>query len=313
MAKIFGLDQGFDSYTEPGKQHFLGTARLGTEWIDQNGDSPFFLFLHNYEVHHPYEPDPKYLEMLGIEYDGELGDVISKELLDEAKRGDVTLDEEDIAYIRAMYDAEIRSMDDGFAYLVDYLEQKGLYDNTMIVFTSDHGEEFNEHGIVGWHSHSLYDELLKVPFIVKYPGNGYGGAVIDQQVRGIDLAPTVLGFLELPIPEQFSGADLTPMVRGDGMEKLEAVSRIDRRVARELSSLRTPQWKLSGLAKRRALYTLDEDPEELWDRALKDSEVAEQLEQRLDEILASREALEPPEVAPSESTLQELRALGYID
>ncbi len=313
MAEIFGLSQGFESYVEPGAQHFSGTVDRGIEWIEGADGQPFFLFLHSYEVHHPYEPEQRHRDLMGLAYDGELPENITKELLEQIRAGEVEFDDADLEYIIGLYDAEIRSMDEGLGRLVDYLETSGLYDRTLIVFTSDHGEEFNEHGVVGWHSHTLYDELLKVPFIVKYPGNGWGGTVIDQQVRGIDVAPTVLGFLGLPIPEEFCGADLGPLVRGGGLEALDAVSRMDRKPGRERSSIRTPEWKLAGLEKRRALFNLVEDPEELWDRSLKDAEVAAELESRLDELVACREPFDPPEVAPTEATLEELRNLGYLN
>ncbi len=313
MARIFGLDQGFESYREPGEQHFSGTVDVAIEWMDEKGDRPFFLFLHNYEVHHPYEPDAHYRELLDIRYDGPLPENITKELLEEIRTGDLEIDDADLAYIVGLYDAEIRSMDDGFGRLVDYLKSAGMYDRTMILFTSDHGEEFNEHGVVGFHSHSLYDELLRVPLIVKYPDNRHAGTVVEQQVRGIDVAPTVLGFLGLPNPTEFSGADVGPLVRGEEMAPLEAISRMDRKAGRERSSIRTSEWKLAGLAKRRSLFNLVEDPEELWDRSLKDSGVAEELQQRLEAIIASRQPYEAPVVAPPEATLDELRKLGYLN
>ncbi len=313
MAKIYGLDQGFESYSEPGAEHFSGTVNVAIDWLNENGDRPFFLFLHSYEVHHPYEPEAPYRELLDIRYDGALPEDVSKDLLEEIRAGDIEIDDADLAYIVSLYDAEIRSMDDGFGKLVDYLKAGGMYDRTMIVFTSDHGEEFNEHGVVGFHSHSLYDELLRVPLIIKYPGNGHGGSVVDQQVRGIDLGPTILGFLQLPIPKEFFGADLGPLVLGEEMAPLDAVSRMDRPPNRERSSIRTREWKLAGLAKRRSLFNLTADPEELWDRSLKDSAIAAELQERLESMIAARVPFEPPQVAPTGKTLDELRKLGYLN
>ncbi len=313
MAKIFGLDQGFEIYREPGAQHFAGTVRHGIDWMEENGDSPFFLFLHNYEVHHPYEPRDPYSDLLRVPYEGELGDVITKELLDEINKGDREIDQADLDHIISRYDAEIRSMDDGFGVLIDHLRKTGLYDRTMIVFTSDHGEEFNEHGFVGWHSHTLYDELLRVPLIIKYPGNGYGGTVVERQVRSIDIAPTITAFLGLPAPTGCHGVDLTPLINGEPFDPLVAVSRIDRPANRERSSIRTEEWKLAGPPRRRALYNLTSDPEEQWDRSLKEPAVVTDLQDRLDALIAACSPLEPPEVAPDDKTLDELRDLGYLN
>ena len=313
MADDFGLNQGFDFWDEPEVEHFAGTVRHGIEWMDENGDAPFFLLLHSYEVHHPYQPREPYREMLVTDYDGELPETIGKETLDEINKGGREIDQADLDYIVSLYDAEIRSMDDGFGALVDYLRERGLYDRTLIVFTSDHGEEFNEHGTVGWHSHTLYDELLRVPLIVKYPGNEHSGSSVAPQVRSIDIPPTVVGYLGIPIPAEFFGVDLAPLVTGEAMEPLVAISRMDRKPTRELSSIRTEEWKLAGLAKRRSLYHLPSDPAEQWDRRLKDGEVATELAARLDALIAERQPLEAPEVVPEGKTLQELRNLGYLN
>ncbi len=314
MAAEFGLAQGFDHYFKPeDAPYFSDTVRHGVRWMEENGDQPFFLFLHNYEVHHPYEPRIEHQELLGIEYDGELSDVIDKELLDEINKGGREIEEEDLAHIVSMYDAEIRSMDQGFEALVAYLRERGIYDNTLIVFTSDHGEEFGEHGVIGWHSHTLYDELLRVPLIIKYPAGDYGGTVVDQQVRSIDIAPTVLGYLQLPAPADFCGSDLAALVEGGSMEELPAVSRMDRAAHIDRSSIRTEEWKLAGLARRRSLYDLSSDPEELWDRSLKDGERAEQLEAQLQSIVASCPSFDPPAAMPTDKTFEELKALGYIN
>ena len=315
MARIYGLDQGFELYEEPKKELFAGTVQVALPWIDEHADERFFLFLHSYEVHHPYSPPDEYRQLLGIDYDGPLPSQVDKDLLERINGEEPVLDidDADLDYIVSLYDAEIRSMDDGLATLIGALKARGLYDQTLIVFTSDHGEEFDEHGRVGWHSHSLYDELLHVPLIVKLPEGRRAGTTIDAQVRSIDIAPTVLAALGYPLPKEFSGADLAPLIDGGEMAPLVAISRQDRGPRREISSIRTERWKLSGLARRRALFDLDVDPAEQWDRALQQPDVVSYLERRLDEIIASREPFDPPRVELPEETLEELRALGYIN
>ena len=83
-----------------------------------------------------------------------------------------------------------------------------LYDDALVVVTSDHGEEFGEHGQMGWHSHTLYDELLHVPLLVKLPGSRRAGTTIEETVRGIDVAPTVLATLGKTLPSGFEGHDV---------------------------------------------------------------------------------------------------------
>ena len=309
MDRVFGLDQGFDSYVQPGEERFMGTVRRAIGWLDEDPDLPFFLFLHSYEVHHPYEPSPEHLALLGQSYEGSLPAEISIDLLRQINRKELQIDSDDLAHIVNSYDAEIRSMDEALGVLIETLRQRDLYDDTIIVFTSDHGEEFGEHGVVGWHSHTLYDELLRVPLIVKLPQAESMGLKVGTQVRSIDIAPTVLGALGFEIPDDFDGLDLTELTDDPDSFGLDAVSRMDRAPGRDISSFRTRDWKLV----RKSLFNLEDDPAEQWDLALSRRDIAEEMQQRLDETLSTRDRLEPEQVTPTDSTLDELRALGYIE
>jgi len=310
MDRVFGLDQGFDLYQQPGSDRFNGTVARAVEWLEQERtEQPFFLFLHTYEPHHPYAPPPDHLALFEDEYSGPLPQEISVDLLRSINRNEVEIDEKDLAHIVAAYDGEIRSMDDGFGYLLDFLRQQSLYDDTLIVFTSDHGEEFGEHGKIGWHSHSLYDELLRVPLIIKLPGNLHSGAAVADQVRGLDVAPTVLDVLGLEPPAAFSGVSLVDRIAPEGTSsELVAISRMDRPPRRNIASVRTPAWKLY----RNQLFNLEVDPEEQWDAAVNHAETIRKLEARLAEAIASRESVEEVQVVPDDATLDELRALGYL-
>ena len=131
------------------------------------------------------------LAILDGDYDGPLPDEISKELLSSINRGEVVIDERDLDHIKAAYDAEIRSVDQAFGGLLNGLDALGLADNTLLIFTSDHGEEFGEHGVVGWHSHTLYDELLRhVPTPVVALNRTVAVAMAGGPERGLaELAP----------------------------------------------------------------------------------------------------------------------------
>ena len=314
MDRVFGLDQGFDVYDQPGQEHFLGTVRRGIEWLDETPNRPFFLFLHSYEVHHPYTPSAEHLAMVATDYEGSLPDEISIDFLREVNSKVTEIDSADLDHIISTYDAEIRSVDDGFSFLVAALEERGLYEDTLIVFTSDHGEEFGEHGVVGWHSHSLYDELLRVPLMIRFPGAAHAGVKVEEQVRSLDIAPTIAAILGLPIPDEFDGADLTSVVAAGETPELLAISRMDRRRGNERSSIRTERFKMLTPG---VLFDLTKDPSEQWDTPMfeppSQRETVKELERALEEALSSREPLEIEQVAPSEATLDELRALGYIN
>ena len=165
-------------------------------------------------THHPYTPEDKYLDIFETEYSGNLPKHISVPLIRDINEGKQEINEADQQHIINTYDAEIRSMDDSFGQLMNYLKKKNLYDNTMIIFTSDHGEEFGEHGVWGMHSHTLYNEQLHVPLIVKFPRSRYGNRKVNQLVRSIDILPTVVDYLGDKMPQQFEGYSLMPFVTG---------------------------------------------------------------------------------------------------
>ena len=231
LDPIYGLDRGFDVYdavrpsvasadllVDPVDMfdHAVDEAIHWIENIEINRRERFFLFLHTYELHHPYTPTPEALESIGADYDGSLPKDISVDLLRRINDGDVELEPGDLEHIISSYDAELRSVDTAFGRLIDFLREEDLYDDAIIVFTSDHGEEFGERGFVGWHAHTLYDELLRVPLLVKLPGAEHGGASLEPQVRGIDVAPTILAALELDAPAEFEGVSLARAVIGHG-------------------------------------------------------------------------------------------------
>lgn len=306
MDRLFGLNQGFDIYQQPGGQRFRDTVRAALPWLDEHVDDRFFLFLHSYETHHPYEPEPAYLEAVGDDYDGPLPDQISVDFLRRVNAGEESIDDADLRHIIATYDAEIRSMDDGLKALLEHLTELGVLDRTLLVFTSDHGEEFDEHGTVGWHSHTLYDELLHVPLVVRFPRGRFAGTRIDRQVRSIDIAPTVLAAVGLESPPTFEGSDLGTLLRGEPLDELVAISRQDRPPSKDIEAVRTEEWKLN----EGRLFHLSEDPGELWD--ITDFEVQQRLEAALRKAVDSGTPLETEAVVPTGKTLDELKDLGYL-
>jgi arylsulfatase A-like enzyme len=319
LAPVYGLDRGFDVYEsargEPASadvmredidrfSHAVGAA---IEWMEARRDRPFFLFLHSYEVHHPYTPDDRYLDLFEEDYRGLLPRHISVRLLERLKQRP-RLDHRDLQHIVNTYDAEIRSVDDAFGDLVDYLKRVGSYDRTLMVLTSDHGEEFGEHGRVGWHNHTLFDELLKVPLIIKLPDSRHGGGTVWQLVRSIDIAPTILAALDVPIPETFDGTNLLELLRAEHRDPLVAVSERDHPRNRSVS-IHTGRWKLYD----GELYDLEHDPAEQKPVTESHADVARSLQSRLEDVVAARDPGTAVEVQPDRKTLERLRALGYVD
>jgi arylsulfatase A-like enzyme len=316
----FGLDRGFDTYessrsaedrpeTLVGPETKLSHAvRRGMEWIE-SVDGPFFVFLHSYEIHHPYTPDPRWLDVFESDYRGLVPDSVSVQLLKQINRGARPVTWADIRHIAATYDAELRSSDRALRDLVAFLKERSLWDDTIVVLVSDHGEEFAERKSVGWHSHTLFDELLLVPAVVKFPTSAHAGRIVREQVRGIDLAPTLVAALELEAPPQFSGRDLGPLVARQPASDLPAVGRRDKKSDPDSLGIRTGRWKLHN----EQLFDLARDPRETVNVAAQLPHVVEELSTRHREIVESRAPAATVGTDTPAEVIEQLRALGYVD
>jgi arylsulfatase A-like enzyme len=313
LHKSWGLDRGFDVYesatdsstAEVGEDTMAEQVAKASAWLDRIGDRPFFLFLHTYEVHHPYTPSLERLHLMETGYSGDLPDRISIRLLEKINSGQRRLGPRDLAHIVAAYDAEIASADVAFGDLLQRLRSRGRHDSTLIVLTSDHGEAFGERGKVGWHGDELYDEQVRIPLIIKLPGARLAGTTVESQVREIDLAPTVLSVLGLPVPPEFSGAAID-LAGGASDHPPWAVASIDGKP--RSAAVRTRHWKwYDG-----RLYDLEHDPHETRDMASRRPDVERNLEGRLVAILRSREYAPTTQVEPVVELSEQLRSLGYV-
>lgn len=314
LYPIWGLGRGFDVYesSAEAEDEELGADTLrerlaaATPWIESVREKPFFLFLHTYEVHHPYTPTPERLAAMETGYAGRLPGRISIRLLEKINSGRKALEPGDLEHIVAAYDAEISSADAGFAELLALLRRLGRYDSSLIVLMSDHGEAFGERGRVGWHGDTLYDEQIRIPLIVRLPGGRLRGRAVDRQVRGIDVAPTILSLLGLPIPREFSGVAIDIAGRAAGHPPW-AVASIDGS-PNELA-VRTSRWKWY----QGRLYDLVADPGETTDVAARHAAIAEDLEGRLLALLKARAPAGRTPVEVDSRMRERLKALGYVE
>lgn len=233
----FGFDQGFALYDEsmverrpkragtavssPGLVELV-SAWLG-RWSDAGRRAPFFVFLHMWDVHYDYVPPPEYVERFDPGYTGDV-DARRFETNERLRRD---MDPRDLRHVIALYDGEIRFTDDHLARLVARLRALGVLDDTIVVVTSDHGEEFFEHGYKG-HAKSLYDEVLHVPLVVRYPRRVAAGRRVAEQVRLMDVAPTILDLAAVTAPAGFGtqglapehrAADLAPYIGGGAAQQ----------------------------------------------------------------------------------------------
>lgn len=315
VSERFGFSRGFsvyDSWTTPDYEHERLRDRIqsGIDWLKSNRDQKFFMFLHSYEVHHPYAPDAEHQRLFNAGYSGPLVTPITEKLLYRTNIKQHRMNRADRDFVVGSYDAEIRGADQAFAALIEHLKQSGLYDKTVIILTSDHGEEFEERGWIGWHAHTLYDELLRVPLLVKLPQRISAGRTVDQQVRGIDLMPTILEIAAIPLPAHLQGSSLIPLIEGrpDPADRTTISERDVKREKRALS-VRTERWKWY----RESLYDLGADPLEKRNVAAEFPEVVEDLRAGLDAALNGAASEARPEIEVNPEMLEQLRSLGYLN
>ena len=287
-------------------EYYQDAEALGARarsWLEANKDTRFFLYLHYMDPHQPYYKHP---------YDGH---TVGRAAPPEP-------DPSQAPAMRRLYDGEITFMDTHLGALFDYLKVQGLYDDALIVFTADHGEEFQEHG--GWgHGTTLYEEQIAVPLIVKYPGNAQAGMVDETFVRSLDLAPTVLDMAGIfDMPKSIQGVSLRPIrsARPTRSVLWTAIFAEEDREGHHLRAVRVGQYKLimanpgnpRGLPVL-ALFDLQDDPGEHRNLAETNPDRLAALRAELDRIMAYAEAhaVEGQFRELDALTRERLRQLGY--
>lgn len=218
-----GLLQGFD-YIKEFRKEWLGFRRYeiatnvdrAISVIGQGQGSPYFLFLHTYQIHSPYFHPAEYDRFYEGDYQGNVTGNFYKDILAFSDHESDTwysqryqsIPKKDRERLISLYDQGILYSDDILQGFLNYLKARPDYDNTMIVITADHGEEFFDHG--GWeHGHSLYNELIKVPLMIKYPGDiVVEDTDVARSVELIDIYPTILDVLDAGTRQNIEGVSL---------------------------------------------------------------------------------------------------------
>lgn len=269
VGKQFGFSQGFDTYYDAETfGGFDGSTPRALDWLRKNKDTPFFLFLHGYDVHGQHAPkegfDYRYVQKpyTGI-YTGskiEQGKLREENLTN----GYLNLSDQDIAFWRAIYDEKINRMDLEFKGFMDEVQKMGLMDNTLIVVFSDHGTEFFEHKGID-HGATLYSELINVLFAIHTPGQTKGQR-IDQLVSTIDITPTILSLLGIKhtVPKQIKGIDISPALSNKPVAHT-VFSETDYRLYTFKRSIQTTDgWKFISTLEneKKELYNVAQDPSE---------------------------------------------------
>ena len=292
----WGIDQGFETYVDdfdtvrPQGRSSGDIQRPANEvvdkalpWIDSVKDGRFFAWLHFYDPHTPYTPP----EPFKTRYAGQ------------------------------PYNGEIAFMDSQIGRLVAFLEERGLLDRTVIAVVGDHGESLGEHGEDA-HGFFIYEAVTRVPFLVWAPFEALRGRRVADPVRSIDLMPTTLALLGLPMPAGTSGVSLIPLMAGAqaelGLEGYaEAMYPLHHYGWSDLRALRSGRYKLID-APRPELYDLELDPHEQANifeqrRALGDR-MTQQLRQKSEGFTEVRAEQPAADIDPE--VRARLAALGYV-
>ena len=223
IGSSFGFADGFAEFIELYQPHAGHTIVLPEElnapanrvvdeaigWLGAHTSTPFFLFVFSVDPHAPYTPPPPYAQMYDPDYTGTVDGTL-KSISMLGMDGPPPVRE--IRHLRALYDGEVAFNDSQLARLLTELDRLHLSDNTVVVFTSDHGEEFYEHGRRD-HGHTLFEELVHVPLIVRWPNRIPAGALQPGAVQLVDLFPTLLHIAGAS-PSDGPGRDLLEMTLG---------------------------------------------------------------------------------------------------
>jgi arylsulfatase A-like enzyme/Tfp pilus assembly protein PilF len=288
----FALDQGFDTYYDNFDMQLAGlqanehradkTTRLALDWLDNHSQDKFFLFVHYYDPHSDYEPPEPFASKFSDN----------------------------------LYAGEIAYTDHNIASLIEKLKSLGIFDSSLIIITSDHGEMLGEHG-EDEHAYFIYQSALKVPLIFRLPGQRKPRRIKDP-VGLVDIVPTVCSLLGIEPPEPLHGRDLSVYLRGDTISPpkrfIYAESLYPTKYGgNSLLAVVGDRYKYIQTT-RPELYDIQLDPAESENLILLRPDLArilrEQLKQTLEESVRKLES--GPGAVPDEETIRRLQSLGYV-
>jgi arylsulfatase A-like enzyme len=290
---------------------------------------PFFIFINYLEPHLFYRAPKPFFGMFLPE------GVSRKDALSVNQDarcyigGVIPMDEDDFEVLRALYDAELFYLDHRIGEVYEFLKEKNLLDNTLLIITSDHGENIGEHNLMD-HQYCLYDTLLRVPFIMRFPGTFEGGKRINTMVQTTDIFPTIIELLNI------KDQGLHEEVQGEGLLKngnsrfaiseyiapQPSIEAIRRRYPkgdfskydRSLTSIRSYDWKLIVSSDGKdELYNILEDPMETKNLMSIHNDIYKNMRSKIDSwIRDNREDVEDEDTHVSAEIKKRLEALGYF-
>lgn len=334
ISEYFGFEKGWhefinyirDRVPSEAERVFQDARQFISEHRQKHPDEPFFAYIQTIDPHVVYDVPETYSQRYyGGKYKGFLGSTIdAKDQVQMAKRARGRgrgNDDRHTAWLRALYYGEVTYNDHHLGKFLSYLADSGALDDTLVVITNDHGEELGERGYYG-HGHSLYQEMIRAPLVMHYPGIFAPGTQIPDIVENVDIAPTILDALDLPPMADAEGRSLLPVLTGAPVE------RPDYAIAEFLDGrrfVRVGRYTfMRSVGKWMHLFDIDSDPEQRVDlidshpiaRRLCEIYLGEGLavpdkrKRRFD--LVSRRRLAAGKAKVSPGVRRQLSALGYF-
>lgn len=297
----------FTRVTERGQIPGDIVSNRALQWLENRRPGPFFLWLHYFDPHTPYDAPEPYKHM----YRGKLGPNLPQ--LEDSIR----------------YAGEITYVDAQLGRVLDALKRKGLYENMLIIVTADHGEalgEMHDGRPARWHSGNLYETTVRVPLIVKLPGGQKAKSRVPDVVQLVDVAPTVLDWLGVPNPATYQGRSFGELLTGYqrtepraafseavNLAKLGQITSLAAK--RSLMCMRTADIKYicDDLREREELYELRTDPAETTNVSARKTDVATACYQKLLERLGDSAVTQGVAAEIDPRVIKHLKALGYLD
>ncbi len=326
VAPEVNFDQGFQTY---GTYEWKSTSAIESDvldWLNARDGGRFFLYLHLVDPHDPYEPDPEQAARFAPDrparWKAERQNDLAIRLSEMKAEGKAEV-AESVAYNLELYDAEIASLDASLGRLFAALDARALLDRTVIAVTSDHGEEFLEHGLVG-HSMQLHEECVRVPLILAGPGVPAGRRV-SRRVQNRDLGSTLLALARVDRGD-FQG---TGILLEESSNESAVFFSTDRGMvyepgedlwlrAGELHGMRRGRWQLhwsgsgpQGRGEILRLWDMESDPNAARDVAAEEPQVARALQDELERQIAQEERDGSTTLSEGEAEAERLREAGY--
>lgn len=316
ISSDLGFSQGFDSYDE---ENSMGHGHVSSpsitekalEFIKKHGKRKFFLFLHYFDPHFDFRLHEEF-----DYYSSYNGFIKSGQRIQEIRARKDEITEDDLNYIKALYDSEISFTDKYIGQIMEHLKKAGLYENVLIILTADHGEEFMERkGRWIGHCNKLYQEQIHVPLIIKLPGHSEQ-KIIRDYVSLVDIMPTILHKAGINIPENYN-------MQGRVMH-LNGAERFQRMVFSETH--RSPSYKLALIDNgwkyiyepdlgRERLFDLRNDPREKFNLAAEEKKRSGNMNSALRAWGRQILHLRPANVKEhdfTEEQKEQLKTLGYL-